>query len=93
MAHPLHMTRHNQPEWENGMTNKPNTNTRLTALVLLSSFALAPLATAQISDFERPFGFGFGEENRPFDPSTRDINGNRLIVDGRIITGLSLIHI
>lgn len=69
------------------MNIKTYTPSRLTALILLSSVALAPVASAQLSDFERPFGFGFGEQNQPFDPGTRDINGNRLIVDGRIITG------
>lgn len=69
------------------MNTKTNTNSRLTALFIFLGLALAPVATAQLSDFERPFGFGFGEENRPFDPNTRDINGNRLIVDGRIIIG------
>ncbi len=69
------------------MNIKTYTPSRLTALILLSGVALAPVASAQLSDFERPFGFGFGEQNQPFDPGTRDINGNRLIVDGRIITG------
>jgi holdfast attachment protein HfaA len=72
------------------MTIKTNTSSRLAALILLTGLASAPLALAQDfsdSDFERPFGFAFGEENRAFDPSSRDINGNRLIVDGRIITG------
>ncbi len=69
------------------MTKHTFTSTRLAAC-LLSACALAGLtATAQTADFERPIGFGFGEEQRPFQPGTRDINGNRLIVDGRIITG------
>lgn len=29
-----------------------------------------------------PFGFKPGEENRAFDPSTRDTNGNRVMVQG-----------
>lgn len=72
------------------MNTKTNTFSRLTALAILTGLAFVPMASAQEfadSDFERPFGFGFGEENQPFDPSSRDINGNRLIVDGRIITG------
>jgi len=75
------------------MSNKTNTLSRLTALAIITGMAIAPLANAQRfsdSDFERPFGFAFGEENQAFDPSTRDVNGNRLIVDGRIITGEDL---
>lgn len=69
------------------MTIKTNTVLGLAALTILTGMAVVPIAASQISDFERPYGFGFGDENRPFDPSTRDRNGNRLIVDGRIITG------
>lgn len=69
------------------MNTKTNTTSRLAALFIFSGFIASPATMAQISDFERPFGFGFGEETQPFDPSSRDVNGNRLIVDGRIITG------
>lgn len=69
------------------MNTKTFTPSRLATLLFLTSAAVTPFAAAQVADFERPFGFQRGEENRPFDPSTRDINGNRLIVDGRIITG------
>lgn len=69
------------------MNKNTNTLPGFAALTIIAGFAVGPLASAQISDFERPYGFGFGEENRPFDPGTRDRNGNRLIVDGRIITG------
>lgn len=72
------------------MDTKTNTFSRFALLIMLSGATLGPVATAQISDFERPFGFGFGEETQPFDPGTRDINGNRLIVDGRIVTGEDL---
>ncbi len=73
-----------------GMKTNTNIFFRLTPLFLATGLAITPFATAQLSEFERPFGFAFGEENRPFDPGTRDINGNRLIVDGRIITGEDL---
>lgn len=69
------------------MKTKTNTISRFAALSFITGIVISPVALGQISDFERPFGFGFGEESRPFDPRTRDINGNRLIVDGRIITG------
>jgi holdfast attachment protein HfaA len=39
-------------------------------------------------EFERPFGFGYGQEQSAFDANTRDANGNRLILDGRIMTGM-----
>ncbi len=71
------------------MTNySVSTATIKVATLLISAAALTGLAaTAQTADFERPIGFGFGQEQQPFQPGTRDVNGNRLIVDGRIITG------
>jgi holdfast attachment protein HfaA len=39
-------------------------------------------------EFERPFGFAYGQEQSAFDANTRDANGNRLILDGRIMTGM-----
>lgn len=69
------------------MTKHTILSTRLATLFISATAVIGFSATAQTSDFERPIGFGFGEENRPFDPGTRDANGNRLIVDGRIITG------
>lgn len=35
--------------------------------------------------FERPYGMSYGQETSPYEPGTRDLNGNRVIVDGRII--------
>ncbi|MEO9972000.1 MAG: holdfast anchoring protein HfaA [Hyphomonadaceae bacterium] len=69
------------------MTKLTPLSTRLATLLIGATALTGFSATAQTSDFERPIGFGFGEENRPFEPGTRDVNGNRLIVDGRIITG------
>src|SRR5690349_13721381 len=45
-------------------------------------------SSAQSGDFERPFGFSYGQESQAFDANTRDANGNRLILDGRIMTGM-----
>jgi holdfast attachment protein HfaA len=56
-------------------------------LALLSFPAHAQAATAS-GEFERPFGFGYGQESQAFDANTRDANGNRLILDGRIMTGM-----
>lgn len=66
------------------MKTKTNTYSRLTALILISGMAATPLAAAQL---ETPFGFQVGEAGQAFQPGTRDVNGNRLIVDGRIVTG------
>jgi len=41
------------------------------------------------AEFNRHWGFGPGEENQPISPGTRDANGNRLIVDGRFVSGSS----
>ena len=53
---------------------------------MLESAAANPAARST-SDFERPYGFGYGQETQPFDAGTRDINGNRLIVDGQFVIG------
>jgi holdfast attachment protein HfaA len=58
--------------------------------------ALVALATpAAGDDFDnggnanQHFGFGFGQEEQPFDPGTRDANGNRVIINGRIMDDAS----
>lgn len=69
----------------------------VTGVMLAFSFvtALGMPAEAQTnpaaswsSDFERPYGFGYGQETQGIDANTRDANGNRLIVDGRIMAGM-----
>ncbi|MEO0754481.1 MAG: holdfast anchoring protein HfaA [Pseudomonadota bacterium] len=51
-------------------------------------------ATAQeasyLSEFERPYGFGYGEEQQPFSAGTRDAAGNRVIINGLIEGGTGL---
>jgi holdfast attachment protein HfaA len=67
----------------------------LLAIVAASGLAAAAPASAQSArsaptyagEFERPVGYGYGEETQPYDARTRDANGNRVIVDGRIIVG------
>lgn len=70
-----------------------------TKILILSSAAFAgistlPAATAQeassLAEFERPYGFGYGQEERPFDARTRDANGNRIVVNGLIEGGTGL---
>ena len=45
-------------------------------------------ASTVSGEFERPFGYSYGQEAQAFDANTRDANGNRLILDGRIMTGM-----
>ena len=61
------------------------------AILLLSFPALAQTSSpaAQVSgEFERPYGFSYGEESQSYDANTRDASGNRVILDGRIQTGM-----
>ena len=63
---------------------------------MITGFAAmtAPVGLTQeatyAGEFERPYGMGYGQETRPFSAGTRDRNGNRVIVDGRIIYGNDL---
>lgn len=59
----------------------------LTALALPAEAQTNP-APAYGGEFERPYGYGYGQEAQPFDANTRDANGNRLILDGRLMTGM-----
>ncbi len=74
------------------------TRISIATAIIIAPLALSGLATGlqtqaqeagSVSEFERPYGYGFGEESRPFDARTRDINGNRVIVNGRIMDGTS----
>lgn len=59
------------------------------ALLTLPALAQTTSPAAQISgEFERPFGFGYGQEQSSYDANTRDASGNRVILDGRIMTGM-----
>ena len=49
--------------------------------------AQAQQMTTNSADFNAGWGRYAGSENRPVDVSTRDANGNRVIVDGLILTG------
>ncbi len=58
-------------------------------LALSASAQTTGNSAAQVSgEFERPFGFSYGQEQSAFDASSRDANGNRIILDGRIMTGM-----
>jgi holdfast attachment protein HfaA len=65
------------------------------ALAILAAGALAaPAATAQeagyLAEFERPYGWDYGSESRPFDADSRDRQGNRVIINGLLEGGTSL---
>lgn len=46
--------------------------------------AAAAQSASSVSDLERPFGMGYENFDRPIEASTRDENGNRVIVNGRM---------
>jgi holdfast attachment protein HfaA len=60
----------------------------LTAVTCVSPLPAVAQEARSSSEFNRPFGMGYGEETRPIDGSTRDQNGNRVIVNGRRAGGL-----
>ena len=60
--------------------------------LVLGAAPVAALAqeAGYLSEFERPYGFGYGEETRPFDARSRDGFGNRVIINGLIEGGSGL---
>lgn len=60
--------------------------------LLVYTFAFAALAGAAAADpipdgagdFSRGYGMGYDSFDTPINPQTRDANGNRVIVNGRI---------
>ncbi len=59
----------------------------LVASALAASGAQAQQMTTNSADFNAGWGRYAGSENHPVDVSTRDANGNRVIVDGLMLTG------
>lgn len=58
-------------------------------LLALPAIAQRSSPAAQVSgEFDRPYGFSYGEEQSSYDANTRDASGNRVILDGRIMTGM-----
>lgn len=51
------------------------------------SAAQAQQMSSNSADYNAGYGRVAGSENHPVDVSTRDANGNRVIVDGLILTG------
>jgi holdfast attachment protein HfaA len=57
--------------------------------IMISALAFAGAANAEpipdgAGDFSRGFGMGYDSFDTPINPSTRDENGNRVIVNGRM---------
>jgi holdfast attachment protein HfaA len=57
--------------------------------IIIGALAFASAANADpipnsAGDFSRGFGMGYDSFNAPINPSTRDENGNRTIVNGRM---------
>lgn len=57
------------------------------AALLAAAPAHAQSRAGYANEFSRPYGVNPGDESRPYDARTRDLNGNRVIIDGRIVTG------
>ncbi len=57
------------------------------AALLAAAPAHAQSRAGYANEFSRPYGINPGDESRPYDARTRDLNGNRVIIDGRIVTG------
>ncbi|MCR9268347.1 MAG: holdfast anchoring protein HfaA [Hyphomonadaceae bacterium] len=45
---------------------------------------------SSVSEFERPYGYSYGQESRPFSGQTRDRLGNRVIINGLLEGGSGL---
>lgn len=57
------------------------------ALALAADPAQAQSLTSSSAEFNAGYGRTPGQENRPIDTTSRDANGNRVIIDGVIQTG------
>ncbi len=57
------------------------------AAFLVAGQAQAQAMTTNSADFNAGYGRVAGSENHPVEISTRDGNGNRIIVDGLMLTG------
>lgn len=68
--------------------------TGVVGLAGLTLIAIAPHANAQAasstSQFERPYGYSYGQESQPYSAGTRDASNNRVIVNGLIEGGTGL---
>ena len=57
------------------------------AVAALSGAAQAQTMSTTASSFQAGYGLSLHEMQSAIDPSTRDANGNRVLVDGMMVTG------
>ena len=57
------------------------------AAVLAAQPAFAQSRAGFANEFSRPYDLSPTDMTRPYDARTRDLNGNRVIIDGRIVVG------
>lgn len=65
----------------------------IVVLALPAAAQAANPASGYSGDFERPWGYAAGQETSAYDPVSgygRDANGNRVVLDGRIMSGADL---
>ncbi len=76
------------------MKNTTHIMTGLLGIAALTAIMVAPAADAQasssVSEFERPYGFGYGSESQPYSAASRDVNNNRVVINGMINGGTGL---
>lgn len=58
--------------------------------LIVAALPASAQEASSVSEFERPYGYGFGEESRPFSAGSRDTLGNRVIINGLIEGGSGL---
>jgi len=76
------------------MTKTRHINFGALAVLAAAGVMAASAASAQeagyLAEFERPYGWDYGSEQRPYDADTRDQNGNRVIINGLLGGGTTL---
>ena len=66
---------------------RPLLMTGALAVAALSGAAQAQTMSTTASSFQAGYGLSLHEMQSAIDPSTRDANGNRVLVDGMMVTG------
>lgn len=91
MACGLQITLHYASPREWGLSMKYSAKTLSAGMIAIAAtgFSMTSAAHGQAAQFsgqfEVPYGMGLGLAETPYDPTTRDSAGNRLVIDGRII--------
>ncbi|MEL6857307.1 MAG: holdfast anchoring protein HfaA [Pseudomonadota bacterium] len=58
--------------------------------LMIAAMPASAQEASSVSEFERPYGFGYGQEQTPFSANTRDRLGNRVIINGLLEGGSGL---